>query len=250
MQKLKSLSICFPCYNDAGTIGTLVATASAVVSRLTEDYEIIVVNDGSSDTSAQVLEELQKRYRDLKVVHHAVNQGYGATLRDAFQHATKEWIFYTDGDGQYDVWELTKLVAQVHEGVDIVNGYKIARQDPFYRIFIGHAYNWINKLLFGLRIRDIDCDFRLFRRAILDKITLTSTGGEICVELIQQCEALGLSFAEVSVSHYHRVVGRSQFFHLANIVHCLRGLLQLWWNLVWCPKTKNIKNWITEIARS
>lgn len=227
-EEIKSISICFPCYNDHYTIGTLVITAAQVASQLVDDYEVIVVNDGSTDSSHELLETLHSLCPNLQVINHAVNQGYGVTLRDAFNAATKQWIFYTDGDGQYDVRELAKLVDQVKENVDIVNGYKITRRDPLYRILIGHAYNWVNKLLFNLKVRDIDCDFRLFRRKILEKIRLTADGGEICVELIMRCEKLGLRFVEVPINHYHRVAGRSQFFNVSNIVRCFQGLFRLW----------------------
>jgi len=125
---LTSLTIFFPCYNDAGTIGSLVAAADTVAAEFTTDYEIIVVDDGSRDSSRELLAGLQPRYPKLRVVAHDGNRGYGAALRSGFAHATKDLVFYTDGDGQYDVFELRKLLPIVQDGVDVVNGYKTARR--------------------------------------------------------------------------------------------------------------------------
>ena len=118
-----SLTIFFPCYNDAGTIGTLVAAADTVASEYTDDYELLVVDDGSTDNSRQLLAQLRKKYTRLRLVLHEQNQGYGAALRSGFTQATKALVFYTDGDGQYDVFELRKLLPVMQEGIDVVNGY-------------------------------------------------------------------------------------------------------------------------------
>ena len=167
-----SLTIFFPCYNDAATIGSLVAAADRVSREFTDDYEIIVADDGSSDHSRRLLHELQARYARLRLVFHEKNRGYGAALQSGFSHATKELIFYTDGDGQYDVFELRRLLPIMQDGIDIdiVNGYKIVRSDPLHRIIIGTVYLWLMRLLFNSHVRDVDCDFRLIRRRVFDHI--------------------------------------------------------------------------------
>ena len=231
MSQTHTLSIFFPCYNDAGTIGSLVAAADIVAAEDTEDYEIIVVDDRSTDQSRVLLEGLQKRYARLRLVFHEKNRGYGAVLRSGFFHSKKELIFYTDGDGQYDVFELRKLLSVMNDGVDVANGYKVSRADPFYRLLVGWSYNVLNKILFRIRLRDIDCDFRLIRQKLLWRLQLTADGGEICVEMVKQWEQLGARVAEVPVSHYHRVLGRSQFFQPARLVLALGGLIRLWWRL-------------------
>ena len=204
---LNNLSIFFPAYNDGGTIASMVLTAEIAARTITDDFEIIVVNDGSQDHTALVLAEMEKQVPCLRVVTHPQNQGYGAALRNGFSAATKEWIFYTDGDAQYDPLEIPVLVEALTDGVDLVNGYKISRNDPFIRIFLGTIYNFGVKLVFGLHLKDVDCDYRLMRRTIFDSIELESDSGSICVEMIKKIQDAGFKFAEVPVSHYHRQYG-------------------------------------------
>jgi glycosyltransferase involved in cell wall biosynthesis len=231
-KKISSLSIFFPAYNDAGTIPSMVLTAQIAACALTDDYEIIVVNDGSQDHTAQVLAELEKLLPHLRVIHHPQNRGYGAALRTGFAAATKEWIFYTDGDAQYNPLELPNLVAALREGVDVVNGYKISRSDPLIRIILGDIYNFGVKIAFGLRLKDVDCDYRLMRRTIFDAIQLESSTGSICVEMIKKIQAAGYTFAEVPVSHYYRQYGLSQFFNWRRLLRTAQHLFVLWWQLV------------------
>ena len=225
---LGSLSIFFPCYNDEGTIATMVVKAFDVLRKITDDYEVIVVDDCSQDNSLRVLEELKRYYRELKIIRHPKNLGYGSALRSGFAHATKEYVFYTDGDAQYNVYELAQLLPYMTEGVDIVNGYKLKRYDPLLRKIIGRMYHMLAKCLFNLKIRDVDCDFRLFRRSVFDKIELVSSDGGICVELIKKCQDANLKFVEVPVHHYHRVSGTSQFFRFSRIYASLRSVVTLW----------------------
>jgi glycosyltransferase involved in cell wall biosynthesis len=230
--QISSLSLFFPAYNDAGTIPSMVLTAQIAARALTADYEIIVVNDGSQDHTAQVLAELEQLVPHLRVLHHPQNRGYGAALRTGFAASTKEWLFYTDGDAQYNPLELPGLVEALRDGVDVVNGYKIHRNDPLIRIILGNIYNIGVKCAFGLHLKDIDCDYRLLRRAIFETITLESTTGSICVEMIKKIQDAGFTFAEVPVSHYHRQYGLSQFFNGRRLLHTALHLSKLWWQLV------------------
>jgi len=230
--KLSGLSIFFPAYNDAGTIPSMVLTAQMAARAVTDDYEIIVVNDGSQDHTPDVLAELERQMPCLRVIHHLQNRGYGAALRTGFASAAKDWIFYTDGDAQYNPLEMPTLVEALREGVDVVNGYKISRNDPLIRIILGNIYNTGVKILFGLRLKDIDCDYRLMRRAIFDNITLESNTGSICVEMVKKIQDAGYTFAEAPVSHYHRQYGHSQFFNWRRLLRTARHLLVLWWKLV------------------
>ena len=227
------ISVFFPAYNDGGTIPSMVLTALMTLRELTDDYEVIVVNDGSADYTAEVLTELALRYPELRVIHHEQNRGYGGALRTGFRHATKELIFYTDGDAQYDPRELKRLYQVWDDDVDFVNGYKISRSDPLHRIIIGRLYHWIVKLSFGLRLRDVDCDFRLMRRSIFDQIHLKSDSGVICVELMKKVQDAGFRIREVPVHHYHRAYGKSQFFNFRRLWRTGVQLLQLWWELRW-----------------
>ena len=228
-----SLSIFFPAYNDAGTIASLVLIAHMTARELADDYEVIAVDDGSPDHTGALLDEMARHFPWLKVVHHGRNRGYGGALRTGFETASKELVFYTDGDAQYDPRELTRLYPALTPEVDFVNGYKIGRSDPLHRILIGRAYHWFVRTIFGLRLRDVDCDFRLMRRAVFDKVTLTRSSGVICVELMKKVQDHGFRIAQVPVHHFHRSYGRSQFFNVRRVGRTLLDLLRLWTELVW-----------------
>ncbi len=231
-----AISVFFPAYNDAATIAGVVMAAMGTLVRLSADYEVIVVDDGSGDATLEVLEELRRLYPGrLRVERHARNRGYGGALRTGIASATKEWIFYTDGDAQYDAGELALLLEKADDSTDIVNGYKIARSDPMYRKAIGWVYNLVVKAAFRLRIRDVDCDFRLMRRAMLEKVELHSDSGTICVEMIKKLQDAGARFSEVPVHHFHRSVGRSQFFRPYWLLKTFRDLVKLWLELMWTP---------------
>lgn len=229
---VQSLSACFPCYNDAATIGKLVESVHDALDPIVDDLEVVVVNDGSQDASAAVLDEMAVTRPWLNVVHHEVNRGYGGALLSAFGTAGKEWIFYTDGDAQYDPTEAADLIQHVTDDVDIVQGWKLVRGDTWYRKVIGRVYHHVVKRLFNLHVRDTDCDFRLFRRSLLERARLRSTSGVICVEMMRRFEQGGARFVEVPVHHYERPSGRSQFFRLPAIARSAWQLLALWWRLV------------------
>ena len=226
------LSIFFPAYNDAGTIASLAVIADMAARELTDDYEVIVVDDGSPDHTGALLDELARSFPWLKVVHHEKNRGYGGALRTGFETASKELVFYTDGDAQYDPREMTTLLAAFSDDVDFVNGYKISRNDPLHRVVIGRVYHWFVKIAFGLRLRDVDCDFRLMRRSIFEKVRLTRSSGVICVELMKKVQDRGFRLAEVPVHHFHRSYGKSQFFNFPRVARTLLDLARLWFELV------------------
>ena len=226
------LSVFFPAYNDSGTIASLVIRALQVAARLTPNHEVIVVNDGSTDATAQILDALVLAYPALRVVTHPVNRGYGGALQSGFAAASKDIIFYTDGDAQYDPAEMELLWQQMKADVDLVNGYKISRSDPWHRIFIGRFYHHIVKTLFGLAIRDVDCDFRMMRRTIFDRVRLEKNSGVICLEMMTKIQDAGFAIVEVPVHHYHRTCGRSQFFKFSRIYHTGIDVMKLWIALV------------------
>jgi glycosyltransferase involved in cell wall biosynthesis len=234
--KKPSISVFFPAFNDAPSLPGLVEKAFAVLAVNADDYEVIVVNDGSRDNTAEVLAGLVNRFAPrLRVVTHERNRGCGGALRSGFAAATKDLIFYTDGDGQYDVGELPKLIALMADGVGLVNGYKLERQDPAHRVWIGNVYNRFARLIFRIRIRDIDCDFRLVHRALVDKIDLTSTSGTVCVELVRKLELASPRVVEVGVHHYPRLHGRSQFFRVRSLLVTFYQLLRLYLRVVVWP---------------
>lgn len=234
----RSLTVFFPAYNDESSIAGLVDNAMAVLRQTVSDFELIVVNDGSQDGTAAVIGNLRQKYAPyISVITHPVNLGYGGALRSGFAAARKEFVFYTDGDGQYDVGEIPRLLDLMTEDVGLVNGFKLERQDPWHRILIGSLYNRFARLLFNVRIRDVDCDFRLIRREVLEDIQLTSTSGTICVELVRSIELSPWRVVETGVHHYPRLHGRSQFFRIRSLLTTLRQLTALYWRLVmWFPR--------------
>jgi glycosyltransferase involved in cell wall biosynthesis len=226
------LSIFFPAYNDSGTIASLVITALRTARTLTPDHEVIVVNDGSADGTAGILDELAATYPQVRVVHHETNRGYGGALRSGFASATRELVFYTDGDAQYDPAEMALLWRRFDADVDLVNGYKISRSDPLHRIVIGRVYHHTVKLLFGLTVRDVDCDFRMMRRSIFETVHLQKNSGVICLEMMKKITDGGFRIAEVPVHHYHRAYGKSQFFNFKRLFRTAIDVFRLWFALV------------------
>ena len=231
--RFPSLSVFFPAYNDAPSLPGLLARTFDVLEAHVADYEVIVIDDGSRDKTREVLEQLRRQYAPwMRVMTHEQNRGYGGALRSGFGAAIKDWVFYTDGDGQYDPAELPRLLELVHPETGLVNGYKLERHDPAHRIWLGSTYNFCARLLFRIRIRDIDCDYRLIRRDLLERIHLTSTSGTICVELVRKLELTGCGVAEVGVHHYPRLHGRSQFFRIRSLLKTLLELVRLWVRVV------------------
>jgi glycosyltransferase involved in cell wall biosynthesis len=231
-QKPAGLSVFFPAYNDSGTIASLVIMAVQTARQLTPDFEVIVVNDGSADATPRVLAELARLYPEVRVVTHERNRGYGGALRSGFAAARKEVIFYTDGDAQYDPSEMAVLWKAFGPGIDLVNGYKISRSDPLHRIVIGRLYHHAVRLMFGLRVRDVDCDFRMMRRNIFEQVALEKNSGVICLEMMKKIQDAGFRIAEVPVHHYHRAYGRSQFFNFRRVFRTGIDVLRLWYALV------------------
>ncbi len=230
--KPPSLSVFFPALNDSGTIASMVIRAVQAASELTPDFEVIVVDDGSTDATAEIADELARTYPNVRVVHHPTNRGYGGALQTGFRTASKDLVFYTDGDAQYDPAELAALWTHLTPDADVVNGYKINRSDPLHRIVIGRLYHHTVSLLFGLRVKDVDCDFRLLRRSVFERVSLEKTSGVICLELMKKLHDAGFRIVEVPVHHYHRAFGKSQFFNIRRIVKTGTDVMRLWYSLV------------------
>ena len=222
----------FPALNDEATIGQMVTDALSLLPTLTDDYEVLVIDDGSTDGTPRVLDDLARREPRVRIVRHPENRGYGAALASGFRHTSKDLVFYTDGDGQYDVRELAQLAPLMTDTVDVVNGYKFARADARHRVVLGEIYRRMARWMFRLPIRDVDCDFRLLRRQAIQAIDLTSASGVVCTEMVYKLRRAGYRFAEVGVHHYPRRHGRSQFFTVGRVARTAYDFLLLWTTLV------------------
>lgn len=228
-----SISAFFPCYNDEHTIGGLVEDTIATLKKMTDKFEVIVVEDGSTDGSRRVLRELTKKFPGvMRPVYHKHNRGYGGALKSGFAKARYDLVFYTDGDGQYDVKELPLLFSLMTKDVNFINGIKMERQDYGYRVILGNFYALLMRWAFLLPVFDVDCDFRLIRRSLIKKLRLKSDSGSICVELVKKAQRAGARFRQISVHHLPRKYGESQFFKPIRLLKTLRELVPLWWDLM------------------
>jgi glycosyltransferase involved in cell wall biosynthesis len=222
-QTVKSISVFFPCYNEAGMVDDLTAKAVEVLEEISDDYEVIIVDDGSTDGTGEKADRIAESNSRVKVVHHKPNSGYGGALQSGFKAATKEFVFYTDGDGQFDIGELPKLV-NIIDDCDIVSGYRIKRSDSFIRKLNAAGWNRLVCLLFGMKIRDIDCAFKLYRRKIFDDIEMRSMGALIDTEILARATRKGYKIKQVGVHHYPRTAGSSTG---ANIKVILKAFVEL-----------------------
>lgn len=221
----------FPFLNDWGTVGSLVALAIETAKKHTDDWEVVIVNDGSKKADREALGMIINESR-IRIIDHKENQGYGGALRSGFSAARKELVFYTDCDAQYDPRELSLLIEKMSDDVGMVNGYKIRRNDPIHRIWAGRIYHYLVKRAFFLPIRDTDCDFRLIRREVFQKIKLYENTGTICVELVKKIDQAGFKIVEVPVHHFWRTSGKSQFFNFKRLYKTGTNLFKLWWKLI------------------
>ena len=224
--RVASLSVFFPAFNEQDIIAKTVEHATRAVSSFVDDYEVIVVDDGSSDRTAAVVEDLARRDPHVRLVRHEVNRGYGAALRTGFASAQKELVFFSDADGQFDLQELSGLLSMLKRA-PIVLGYRIRRSDPMYRLYIAKVYNIVVRLVFGLRVRDIDCAFKLFRRDVLQGVELESDGAFISSELLIKLKRRDIPMVERGVHHYPRTTGISKGATPKVILRTIRDVIRL-----------------------
>ena len=220
------LSIFFPCFNEEPNVEKVALGALAVARRISDDYEIIIVNDGSSDRTGEIADRLSRQYPEIRVVHHERNKGYGAALQSGFKSARKELVFYTDGDGQFNIEEITKLLPLIEE-YDIVSGYRINRRDPVIRKVNAFLWGTLVNLLFKFKISDVDSAFKLYRREIFDQITMESQGALIDTEVLAKARAKGFNITEVGVTHYPRQAGEQTGAKLTVIIKAFKELFKL-----------------------
>jgi glycosyltransferase involved in cell wall biosynthesis len=221
-----SISVFFPCYNEQANVTTTAEKAVSVLEKVGVEFEVIIVNDGSSDSTGQIADEIASRDSRVKVVHHRTNLGYGAALKSGFKTATKKLVFYTDGDGQFDINELPPLLPLMGQ-YDIVSCYRLNRQDPFIRKINAWCWTKLVCLLFAMKIRDIDCAFKLYKREIFDNIKLSSTGALIDTEILAKAIRRGYTITQKGVHHYPRTAGVQTGANIKVILRAFKELFKL-----------------------
>ncbi len=223
---LSSLTIFFPCYNEEANVERTTQAALCAGQRLTDDLEVIIVNDGSKDRTGEIAERLSLLNPVVRAVHNNPNLGYGGALQRGFREARKEWVFYTDGDGQFDFEEID-LLLPLMEKYDIISAYRLDRKDPFMRKFNAFGWTALVNLAFGLGIKDIDCAFKLFPRTLFEEIEMKSMGALIDAEILARAKRRGYSIGQVGVHHYPRTAGEQTGANLSVILRAFRELFKL-----------------------
>ena len=221
-----SLTVFFPCHNEQDNITALVDKTLGVLPAVSDDYEVIIVNDGSSDDTAKIAEQLAADNKEVKVISHQVNRGYGGALQSGFKAATKKWVFYTDGDGQFDIAELPGLL-DLTDKYDIITCYRINRQDPLLRKLNAWAWGKLVCWMFKLKLKDIDCAFKLYKREIFDHISMHSEGALIDTEILARAQRAGYSITQRGVQHYPRTAGEQSGANFMVILRAFKELLKL-----------------------
>ena len=227
MHQLPGISVFFPAYNEEANIERMVQNFRTILPEVVEDYEIIIVNDGSRDRTREIADRLASEDPKVRAVHHERNQGYGAAVRSGIRACNKEYLFFTDGDGQFDVSQLSTLILLL-PGYDGVIGFRLNRQDPWVRKLNAWAWNRLVRLLFGLKVRDIDCAFKLFHRKVFGEIELESSGAMISTEMLVKIKNKGYRLQEVGVLHSPRLTGKQTGANLGVVLRAFKELLRFY----------------------
>jgi glycosyltransferase involved in cell wall biosynthesis len=233
--RVARLSYFFPAHNEEANLAPLVDEALATLPAVADEFEVIIVDDGSRDATPRLADELAAVHPGLvRAVHHPTNLGYGAALRSGFGAARHDLVAFTDGDRQFRVADLARLTARLAEAdaPDVVAGYRIRRADPLVRTVYARLYRLANRVFFGLRVRDVDCACKLFRRAALDGLRVESGGAFFSAEVLIKLRASGRRVAEVGVPHYPRTAGSATGARPSVVLRAVRDFwslrLRLW----------------------
>jgi len=226
IKRLPELSVFFPAYNEKHNIKHALESAYKVIPEYAEKFEVIIVDDGSTDGTSQLADELKKEYKNLKVVHHDKNYGYGKALRTGFENSSYQYVFFSDSDRQFDLNEIRKLVPLMDEA-DIAAGIRVNRKDPFYRRLNAKAYNILVKILFGLNVRDIDCAFKLIKKKVLNDVKLKSESQFVSAEFLIKASKKGYRIKQVGVTHLPRTYGKPTGNSIKAIVNSFKELFKL-----------------------
>lgn len=231
MNKLNSLSIFFPFWNEEKNIEHVVASALRIVPTIANKWEILMVDDGSSDKTLEIAQKLAEKNRNLKVVSHKPNRGYGAALREGFMNAQYDYVVFTDGDGQFDFSQISRFIEKIGKA-DMVIGYREKRRDHPLRHFLMNLLKIWDIVFFGFHFRDIDCGFKMFKKSALDKIMpLKSEGAMITTEILVKAKKKKLNIVEVEVSHHPRIYGDQSGGNFPVVIRAILESFILWWDM-------------------
>lgn len=227
-----NISAFFPAYNEEANLEAMVLRTVETLRKLAKQWEVVIVDDGSRDRTPEIAARLVKQYPGVRHVRHEKNRGYGGAVKTGLQEAKLDWIFFTDGDGQFDVAELERLLPAT-ENADIVVGYRLDRKDPLFRKLNAFGWGTLVRTLFGLhgKVRDIDCAFKLFKRRLVDESRFKAEGAMISTELLVRAKKLGFRFKEVGVHHYPRKAGTPTGADPKVILRAFRELFKLYGQL-------------------
>jgi glycosyltransferase involved in cell wall biosynthesis len=227
MPKVPSLSVFFPEYNEEANVENMVKAAQAIIPEVAEKWEIIPVNDGSKDKTGEIIDRLAKADPHVKPVHHEKNQGYGGAVISGLKASTMDLVFFTDGDLQFDLREITLLLEKLDEG-DLILGFRKNRRDPWNRKLNAFLWGSLVKFLFGFKVKDVDCAFKLIKRKVLDKVEVSAGGAMVSTELLARAHKAGFKFVEVGVTHLPRVAGTQTGANLKVILRAFKELFKLY----------------------
>ncbi|HHX66341.1 MAG TPA: glycosyltransferase family 2 protein [Chloroflexi bacterium] len=227
---MTSLTVSMPAYNEAENIAEMIDRVRQIVAPMVDDLEIIVVNDGSRDNTGEIVREISRQDPRVRLIEHPVNLGYGAAVRDGVWAATRDLIFFTDSDLQFDLSEIRRFLPRIAEA-DMVVGYRHSRSDPWFRRLFGHGWSWLVNLLFGYTARDIDCAYKLFKRQVVERVQVESGGAMFSAEFLIRAKHAGFTIVEEPVNHYPRIRGSQTGANPAVIARAFRELFRLRWKM-------------------
>jgi glycosyltransferase involved in cell wall biosynthesis len=240
MSRVPSLSVVLPAYNEQDNIATVVQRGLEVLPRLAEDFEVIVVDDGSSDATAAVVRAISDQaYPNVRLISHPVNRGYGAAIRTGFEMARHELVFYTDSDNQFDLSELEYFLPLARDH-DMVIGFRVYRYDTVVRSMLSWGYNRLVRVLFRVRVRDIDCAYKLLRREVLEKIDIQCENFFVDTELVAKARKWNFRIVEKGVRHYPRMAGETTVL-ASDVPRTLRAVVRMWRQIYWPSRRQRMK---------
>ena len=234
MKLIKEISVFFPAFNEEKNIKKIIITAYSILSKISKKFEIIIIDDGSKDNTNKIIKSLCLKYKNLKLITHLLNKGYGASLISGFYNSNYEWVAFADSDGQFDFLEIEKFIsAQKRKDIDLVIGYYLKRQVSLFRKFNTFLWQFIVRVLFNLKVRDIDCGFKLINRDVIYKIPKLKSqrGAFISTELLVKSKVAGFKIYEIPVHHYPRKGGNPTGANFNVIVSSFKDLFKLYFEL-------------------